>query len=105
MIFVDMDIRLISQTFKLNFWGLINYDVFTGGTDANIVWNFYYGGLLFEGPRSIMGIEETSSKRSRPFFSSPDDLFDEEYYDEQLPEKKRRLTPEQVHTVYIFMFV
>ncbi|KAK1273883.1 Homeobox-leucine zipper protein HOX16 [Acorus gramineus] len=35
------------------------------------------------------------SKR-RPFFSSPDDYV-EEYYDEQLPEKKRRLTPEQVH--------
>jgi homeobox-leucine zipper protein len=44
-----------------------------------------------------MSIEETSSKRSRPFFSSPEELFDEEYYDEQLPEKKRRLTPEQVH--------
>lgn len=39
---------------------------------------------------------EDSSKR-RPFFSSPEDLYDEEYYDEQLPEKKRRLTPEQVH--------
>lgn len=39
---------------------------------------------------------EESSKR-RPFFSSPDEMFDEEYYDEQLPEKKRRLTAEQVH--------
>lgn len=38
---------------------------------------------------------EDSSKR-RPFFSSPEDLYDEEYYDEQSPEKKRRLTPEQV---------
>lgn len=28
--------------------------------------------------------------------SSPEDLFDEEYYEEQLPEKKRRLTQEQV---------
>jgi homeobox-leucine zipper protein len=32
----------------------------------------------------------------RPFFTSPDDMLEEEYYDEQLPEKKRRLTPEQV---------
>jgi homeobox-leucine zipper protein len=39
---------------------------------------------------------EESSKR-RPFFTSPDELFDDEYYDEQLPEKKRRLLPEQVH--------
>ena len=46
------------------------------------------------GPRSIMNIEETSKKR--PFFTSPEDMFDEEYYDEQMPEKKRRLTPEQV---------
>lgn len=46
------------------------------------------------GPRSIMNIEETSKKR--PFFTSPEDVFDEEYYDEQMPEKKRRLTPEQV---------
>lgn len=42
-----------------------------------------------------MNIEETSKKR--PFFTSPEDMFDEEYYDEQMPEKKRRLTPEQVH--------
>lgn len=42
-----------------------------------------------------MSSDETSKKR--PFFSSPEELLDEEYYDEQLPEKKRRLTPEQVH--------
>ena len=41
-----------------------------------------------------MSMEESSKRRS--FFSSPDELFDEEYYDEQLPEKKRRLSPEQV---------
>ncbi|KFK37614.1 hypothetical protein AALP_AA3G005800 [Arabis alpina] len=45
--------------------------------------------------RSMMNIEETSKRR--PFFSSPEDLYDEEYYDEQTPEKKRRLTTEQVH--------
>lgn len=42
----------------------------------------------------MMSMEETSKRR--PFFSSPDDLFDDCYYDEQLPEKKRRLTAEQV---------
>lgn len=42
----------------------------------------------------MMSMEESSKRR--PFFSSPEDLYDEEYYDEQLPEKKRRLTPEQV---------
>ncbi|KAK9271504.1 hypothetical protein L1049_001863 [Liquidambar formosana] len=50
---------------------------------------------VFRGPRTMMNVEETLKRR--PFFSSPDELFDEEYYDEQLPEKKRRLTPEQVH--------
>lgn len=46
------------------------------------------------GGATMMSMEENSKRR--PFFSSPDELFDEEYYDEQLPEKKRRLTPEQV---------
>ncbi|XP_022873428.1 homeobox-leucine zipper protein HAT5-like [Olea europaea var. sylvestris] len=63
----------------------------------------YHGNMLFigngesvyRGARSAMNMEETSKRR--PFFSSPEDLYDEEYYDEQLPEKKRRLTPEQVH--------
>ncbi|XP_010551895.1 PREDICTED: homeobox-leucine zipper protein HAT5 [Tarenaya hassleriana] len=50
---------------------------------------------IIQGGRSMMNMEETSKRR--PFFSSPEDLYDEEYYDEQLPEKKRRLTPEQVH--------
>ncbi|KAJ9135295.1 hypothetical protein P3X46_032498 [Hevea brasiliensis] len=51
---------------------------------------------VFRGPRSSMlNMEDTSKKR--PFFSSPEDLFDEEYYEEQLPEKKRRLTLEQVN--------
>lgn len=47
-----------------------------------------------KGGRSMMSMEEGSKRR--PFFSSPDELFDEEYYEEQLPEKKRRLTSEQV---------
>ncbi|KAK3018293.1 hypothetical protein RJ639_003561 [Escallonia herrerae] len=53
------------------------------------------GDTVFRGSRSVMNMEETSKRR--PFFSSPDELFDEDYYDEQLPEKKRRLSPEQVH--------
>ncbi|KAL7140823.1 hypothetical protein ABFS83_08G012800 [Erythranthe nasuta] len=50
----------------------------------------------FRGARSVMNMEETS-KRSRPFFSTPEELYDEDCFDEQLPEKKRRLTAEQVH--------
>ncbi|XP_062106831.1 homeobox-leucine zipper protein HAT5 [Humulus lupulus] len=54
------------------------------------------GDPVFRGPtRSMMSMDESSKRR--PFFSSPEDLYDEDYYDEQLPEKKRRLTPEQVH--------
>ncbi|KDP45368.1 hypothetical protein JCGZ_09617 [Jatropha curcas] len=49
---------------------------------------------VFRGPR-LLNMEDTYKKR--PFFSSPEDLFDDDYYDEQLPEKKRRLTPEQVN--------
>jgi len=44
----------------------------------------------------MLGLEEGCGVK-RPFFTSPDELLEEEYYDEQLPEKKRRLTPEQVH--------
>ncbi|KAI6671267.1 hypothetical protein NL676_006152 [Syzygium grande] len=50
---------------------------------------------LFGGGGSAMGIEEATKRRS--IFSYPDELFNEEYYDDQSPEKKRRLTPEQVH--------
>ncbi|KAF8407932.1 hypothetical protein HHK36_007072 [Tetracentron sinense] len=52
------------------------------------------GDPVFSGARSLLNMEETSKRRH--FFSSPNELFDEEYYDEQLPEKKRRLTPEQI---------
>ncbi|XP_056867176.1 homeobox-leucine zipper protein HAT5 isoform X2 [Raphanus sativus] len=47
---------------------------------------------------SMINMEEESSKR-RPFFCSPDDLLydDVDYYDDQTPDKKRRLTHEQVH--------
>ena len=43
---------------------------------------------------------EENPARKRLFFASTDEfIYDEEYYDEQLPEKKRRLTPEQVRLV------
>lgn len=52
----------------------------------------------------MMSMDETAKKR--PFFSSPEELFDDECYDEQLPEKKRRLTPEQVcGNDQLFMFI
>ncbi|XVF16440.1 hypothetical protein REPUB_Repub10bG0030900 [Reevesia pubescens] len=50
---------------------------------------------VFPGARTMISMEESSKRRL--FFGSAEDLFDEEYYDEQLPEKKRRLTTEQVH--------
>ncbi|KAF6157350.1 hypothetical protein GIB67_004288 [Kingdonia uniflora] len=53
------------------------------------------GDPLFRGVRSVLNMEETSKRHL--FFSSPDDMIEEEFYDEQLPEKKRRLTTDQVH--------
>jgi len=47
----------------------------------------------------MMNMEETSKRR--PFFSSPEDLYDDDFYDDQLPEKKRRLTTEQVDSLTI----
>lgn len=47
-----------------------------------------------------MNMEESSKRR--PFFSTAEDLYDDEYLDEQLPEKKRRLTPEQVRNFVRF---
>ncbi|KAL0915216.1 hypothetical protein M5K25_015618 [Dendrobium thyrsiflorum] len=54
------------------------------------------GSPLFRGTRSMLSLEEGANKR-RPFFTTAEELLEEEYYDEQFPEKKRRLTPEQVH--------
>lgn len=42
----------------------------------------------------MVGMEEYSKKRS--FLCSSSDLCNDEYYDDMLPEKKRRLTHEQV---------
>lgn len=49
-----------------------------------------------------MSMEETAKRR--PFFSTPEELYDEEYLDEQSPEKKRRLTPEQVDWFEILIY-
>ncbi|CAI9766752.1 unnamed protein product [Fraxinus pennsylvanica] len=53
------------------------------------------GDSIFQGAKSVMNMEETAKKR--PFFSTPEELYDEEYFDQKLPEKKRRLTLEQVN--------
>lgn len=49
----------------------------------------------------MVGMEEGRGVK-RPFFTTADDLWDEEYYDDQMPEKKRRLTAEQVCTSRFF---
>jgi homeobox-leucine zipper protein len=62
------------------------------------------GRLLFASPGSHHGqhmflLNDASTifrGSKRPFFTSAEELLEEDYYDEQLPEKKRRLTPEQV---------
>ncbi|XP_042381504.1 homeobox-leucine zipper protein HOX16-like [Zingiber officinale] len=51
------------------------------------------GNSIFRGLRSA----EERGATKRPFFTSPDEIYEEEYYEEQLPEKKRRLTPDQVN--------
>ncbi|KAL0431662.1 UNVERIFIED_CONTAM: Homeobox-leucine zipper protein HAT5 [Sesamum radiatum] len=53
------------------------------------------GDSIFRGGSRVMNMGESSKRR--PFFSTAEDLYDEEYYDEQLPEKKRRLTADQVN--------
>ncbi|KAJ8434573.1 hypothetical protein Cgig2_012616 [Carnegiea gigantea] len=64
-----------------------------------------HGSMLFLGsnnalcqvPRSVISMDENPA-RKRLFFASPEEsIYNEEYSDEQLPEKKRRLTPEQVN--------
>lgn len=57
---------------------------------------FGNGNYVFKGSRTFMNIGETSKRK--PFFCTAEELiYDEEYDDDQLPQKKRRLTPEQVH--------
>jgi len=51
--------------------------------------------------RSMMSMEEGSKRRH--FFSSRDELYDEEYCQEQSPEKKCRLTSKQVGCLLAWM--
>ncbi|OWM70665.1 hypothetical protein CDL15_Pgr014338 [Punica granatum] len=53
------------------------------------------GDSLFRGGRSVVASDESSNRR--PFFGSPEEMFGDEYYDDQSPEKKRRLSAEQVY--------
>lgn len=64
--------------------------------DVNGVSIYMLSVVAVAGAKSVLGMEETLT--SRPFFSSHEELMEEDYYDEQLPEKKRRLSPEQVTT-------
>ncbi|KAJ0653679.1 putative transcription factor homeobox-WOX family [Helianthus annuus] len=66
--------------------------LFFGSNSSNMLFN---GDNYFRGTSMAFNMEESSKKR--PFLSSFDDILEEEYYDEQLTEKKRRLSPEQVH--------
>lgn len=60
----------------------------------------YLGGAgadpCLRGGRTMMSMSMNESSKGRPFFRSPNDLYDDEYYDEFYPEKKRRLTHDQV---------
>jgi len=68
-----------------------------GGLDTqkSVNWWGFVFGIEMKAGRSMMSMEEASKRR--PFFTSPDELYDEEYYDKQSPEKKKhRLSSEQV---------
>jgi homeobox-leucine zipper protein len=48
-------------------------------------------------PGAMLGMEdERAINNKRPFFTTHEELLEEEYYDEQAQEKKRRLTTDQV---------
>jgi homeobox-leucine zipper protein len=83
--------RLIFNTSGSGAGQMLFLDCGAGGVGAGAAAMFHRGG------RPVLGGMEDGRGVKRPFFTSPDDLLEEEYYDEQLPEKKRRLTPEQVH--------
>ncbi|RDX80327.1 Homeobox-leucine zipper protein HAT5, partial [Mucuna pruriens] len=63
--------------------------------DGGCVGPWFQKGATTVVGRSMLSMEEASKRR--PFFTSPDELYDEEYYEKQLPEKKHRLSSEQVH--------
>ncbi|KAL5725218.1 homeobox-leucine zipper protein [Ranunculus cassubicifolius] len=71
--------------------------LFDGACHGNMFSLGNNGDYGFRGSRgSLLNLEETPKKK-RAFFSYADEYIEEEFYDEQLPEKKRRLTAEQVH--------
>ena len=45
---------------------------------------------------AVLGMDDATRVGKRPFYTRHEELLEEEYYDEQAPEKKRRLTAEQV---------
>jgi homeobox-leucine zipper protein len=64
--------------------------LFGGGGSANS------NGFIRGVPMAVLGRDDDAHVGKRPFFTTHEELMEEEYYDEQAPEKKRRLTPEQV---------
>ncbi|KAG2318296.1 hypothetical protein Bca4012_069421 [Brassica carinata] len=58
-----------------------------------------HGNMFFLSPAAVVqgarSMEESSKRR--PFFCSHEDLYDDDYYDDHTPDKKRRLTTQQVH--------
>lgn len=54
------------------------------------------GGVLVLASRGDPVLRDGGKKRTRSFFMSSEEVEEECYYDELLPEKKHRLTPEQV---------
>ncbi|CAM0944389.1 unnamed protein product [Alopecurus aequalis] len=83
--------RLIFNTTGSGPGQMLFLDCGAGGVGAGAASMFHRGAM------PVLGGMDEGRGVKRPFFTSPDDLLEEEYYDEQLPEKKRRLTPEQVH--------
>jgi len=83
--------RLIFNTSGSGPGQMLFLDCGAGGVGAGAASMFHRGAI------PVLGGMDEGRGVKRPFFTSPDDLLEEEYYDEQLPEKKRRLTPEQVH--------
>ncbi|XP_062195209.1 homeobox-leucine zipper protein HOX5-like [Phragmites australis] len=62
-----------------------------GGGSGSANSNGFFRGV----PMAVLGRDDDARVGKRPFFTTHEELL-EEYYDEQAPEKKRRLTAEQV---------
>ncbi|CAN6477528.1 unnamed protein product [Victoria cruziana] len=67
--------------------------LFVNGCSGNM---FFFGNPdpIFQAPRSMIAMDKALPQS---FYGIPDELLDEELLDDQTAEKKRRLTPEQVH--------